>query len=100
MFSYKPMLALEASKPFSSGDWIFEIKWDGFRAIAYVNSAFSLKSRNGKELKATFPDNRITSNIVSGVACRYNTDVASSGDPATRWACDLKIPSSALVHSH
>jgi bifunctional non-homologous end joining protein LigD len=32
---YKPMLA-KVSKPFSSDDWIFEVKWDGFRAIAYV----------------------------------------------------------------
>jgi ATP-dependent DNA ligase len=31
---YKPMLAKSVSKPFSGMDWIFEIKWDGFRAIA------------------------------------------------------------------
>jgi DNA ligase D-like protein (predicted ligase) len=53
---YKPMLALEVSKPFSDDNWIFEIKWDGFRGIAYVNETFSLRSRNGKELKATFPE--------------------------------------------
>jgi ATP-dependent DNA ligase len=50
------MLALEVSKPFSDDNWIFEIKWDGFRGIAYVNETFSLRSRNGKELKATFPE--------------------------------------------
>jgi bifunctional non-homologous end joining protein LigD len=33
---YKPMLAKPISKPFSGKDWIFETKWDGFRAIAYV----------------------------------------------------------------
>ena len=56
---YKPMLALPAPKPFSNKDWIFEIKWDGFRAIAYVDEEFSLKSRNGKELKNNFPDKKI-----------------------------------------
>jgi len=56
MSRYKPMLARLASHPFSSKDWIFEIKWDGFRAIAYVNEKLSLRSRNEKELKYNFPE--------------------------------------------
>jgi bifunctional non-homologous end joining protein LigD len=66
--SYKPMLARLAPEPFSSKAWIFEIKWDGFRAIAYVNEALSLKSRNGKELKYNFPEleelRQLTQNVV------------------------------------
>jgi bifunctional non-homologous end joining protein LigD len=54
--SYKPMLAKLASKPFSDKDWVFEVKWDGFRAIAYVNEELSLRSRNQKELKYNFPE--------------------------------------------
>jgi DNA ligase D-like protein (predicted ligase)/DNA ligase D-like protein (predicted 3'-phosphoesterase) len=54
--NYKPMLAKLASQPFSDKDWVFEIKWDGFRAIAYVDKDLSLKSRNGKELKDNFPE--------------------------------------------
>jgi len=53
---YLPMLAKDATKPFSGKDWIFEIKWDGFRAIAYVGSDLSLRSRNGKELRHNFPE--------------------------------------------
>jgi len=53
---YRPMLARDAEKPFSGKDWIFEVKWDGFRAIAYVDEDLSLKSRNGKELKHNFPE--------------------------------------------
>ena len=53
---YKPMLARDAEKPFSGKDWIFEVKWDGFRAIAYVDKDLSLKSRNGKELRQNFPE--------------------------------------------
>jgi bifunctional non-homologous end joining protein LigD len=53
---FKPMLALPAEKAFTDDDWIFEIKWDGFRAIAYVEEQFSLRSRNGKELKQNFPE--------------------------------------------
>jgi bifunctional non-homologous end joining protein LigD len=66
--SYKPMLARLAPQPFSSEAWIFEIKWDGFRAIAYVNEQLSLKSRNGKELKYNFPEleelRQLTHNVV------------------------------------
>jgi bifunctional non-homologous end joining protein LigD len=54
--SYKPMLAKRAPKPFSGKDWLFEIKWDGFRTIAYVNEELSLRSRNQKELKYNFPE--------------------------------------------
>ena len=53
---YKPMLAKSVSKPFSGKDWIFEIKWDGFRAIAYVDDFFTIQSRNAKELKHFFPE--------------------------------------------
>jgi bifunctional non-homologous end joining protein LigD len=54
--SYRPMLAKLAPQPFSGKDWIFEIKWDGFRAIAYVNEDLSVRSRNEKELKHSFPE--------------------------------------------
>ena len=65
---YKPMLAKVASDAFTDKDWIFEIKWDGFRAIAYVEKPFSLRSRNEKELKGNFPEleelTRLSSNLV------------------------------------
>jgi len=56
MKQYKPMLARSAEAPFSSGDWIFEVKWDGFRAISYVKEELSIRSRNQKEMIANFPE--------------------------------------------
>ena len=56
MNQYRPMLAEPAEAPFSSEGWIFEVKWDGIRSISYINSEFSIRSRNGKELKANFPE--------------------------------------------
>jgi len=50
------MLAQAAQAPFNSKDWIFEIKWDGIRAISYVYDEFRITSRNGKELKYNFPE--------------------------------------------
>jgi bifunctional non-homologous end joining protein LigD len=66
--TYKPMLARLAPQPFSSDAWIFEIKWDGFRAIAYVDETLSLRSRNNKELIHVFPEmeelKQLASNVV------------------------------------
>jgi len=43
----KPMLATLAKDPFGDPDWIFEMKWDGYRAIAEIgNGDVSLYSRN------------------------------------------------------
>lgn len=56
MKQYKPMLARPAEAPFSSDEWIFEVKWDGIRAISYVNEALSIRSRNQKELIDNFPE--------------------------------------------
>jgi len=53
---YKPMLAKLAEKPFNSEDWIFEVKWDGIRAVSYVNDGLSIRSRNDKELRSSFPE--------------------------------------------
>ncbi len=52
----KPMLAETARKPFSSPDWIFEVKWDGIRAISYVDTKLSIRSRRGNELLGAFPE--------------------------------------------
>ncbi|TRO46858.1 hypothetical protein E2P60_04445 [Candidatus Bathyarchaeota archaeon] len=66
--TYRPMLSRLAHKPFSSSAWLFEIKWDGFRAIAYINETVSVRSRNGKELRQVFPEleelKQLTSNVV------------------------------------
>jgi bifunctional non-homologous end joining protein LigD len=44
----KPMLATLTDKPFNDKDWIFEIKWDGYRAVAdWEDKKLQLYSRNG-----------------------------------------------------
>lgn len=50
------MLAKETDKPFSDKDWIFEMKYDGYRAIAEVNkNKLNLYSRNGNTFNASYP---------------------------------------------
>src|SRR5215203_7150036 len=42
----KPMLATLIDEPFSDQNWLFEIKWDGYRALAYMDdNIFELLSR-------------------------------------------------------
>jgi bifunctional non-homologous end joining protein LigD len=44
-----PMLATLVNEPFDNDNWIFEIKWDGYRALAYCNGKdVELISRNLK----------------------------------------------------
>ncbi len=51
------MLAKESDKPFSKEDWIYEIKWDGYRAIAEINNKdVKLYSRNGNSFLSTYPE--------------------------------------------
>jgi bifunctional non-homologous end joining protein LigD len=52
----RPMLATPAAKPFDDPDWIFEVKWDGYRALAEVDHGdVALHSRNLLGLEARFP---------------------------------------------
>jgi bifunctional non-homologous end joining protein LigD len=46
-YDLKPMLASITEESFNSKDWQFEIKWDGYRALAYLaNNSLQLRSRN------------------------------------------------------
>jgi bifunctional non-homologous end joining protein LigD len=51
----KPMLATVAEEPFDHPDWMFEVKWDGYRAIAEVrDNSVLLYSRNGISFNKKF----------------------------------------------
>jgi bifunctional non-homologous end joining protein LigD len=53
----EPMMASLIKDPFDSPDWIFEIKMDGYRAIAVIDSAGKARiwSRNRLPLEPKFP---------------------------------------------
>ncbi len=52
----RPMLATLTDKPFDDPDWIFETKWDGFRAVALVEPGEAkLYSRNGLDISRKYP---------------------------------------------
>src|ERR1700737_3922679 len=50
-------LAKLADKPFSDPNWLFEIKWDGIRTVAFVdNGGVRLSSRSKRDVSAEFPE--------------------------------------------
>ncbi|MCL5071580.1 MAG: non-homologous end-joining DNA ligase [Actinobacteria bacterium] len=54
---FKPMLATLIEKPFDSNEWVFEIKWDGYRAIAEIQkNSVLLYSRNDLNFNSQFPE--------------------------------------------
>ncbi|MCL6580189.1 MAG: non-homologous end-joining DNA ligase [Firmicutes bacterium] len=60
----EPMLAETAPGPFDDDGWLFEVKWDGYRAIAFLESAGTgvagdgrtrLQSRQRRDLTPVYP---------------------------------------------
>ena len=53
----QPMLATLVDEPFDDAEWLFEIKWDGYRAIAFIDDGrVRFVSRNGNDLTAGYAE--------------------------------------------
>ncbi|MBA2331124.1 MAG: DNA ligase D [Flavisolibacter sp.] len=51
----KPMLAVLTNESFDDKDWIFEIKWDGYRSLAFVEDGEAdLMSRNNNSFSGRY----------------------------------------------
>jgi bifunctional non-homologous end joining protein LigD len=50
-----PMLATLVDKPFDNEGWLYEVKWDGYRAISYLHKGtVDIRSRNNKVFNKKF----------------------------------------------
>jgi bifunctional non-homologous end joining protein LigD len=53
----QPMLATAVEEPFDDPAWLFEVKWDGYRAVIFIeNKRARLVSRNHNDLTAQFSE--------------------------------------------
>ncbi|GAC1590472.1 MAG: hypothetical protein NVS3B28_17460 [Candidatus Velthaea sp.] len=82
-----PMLCTLVDAPFDDPEWLFEFKWDGYRAIAVVNAdgSIELSSRNGNDLLKQFPELAAMSGafkslpiVVDGEICILDAEGRSS----------------------
>src|SRR5215211_6042559 len=62
-----PMLARTGDLPPDDGRWAFEIKWDGVRAIAFVQGGrLVLHARSGNDISARYPELRPLAEALAG----------------------------------
>jgi len=54
--SVRLMLAETRDRPFTAAGWVFELKLDGYRALSAKDGTPRLRSRNGNDLSACFPE--------------------------------------------
>ncbi len=53
----RPMLLKEIDKPFNDNKYLYEIKFDGIRALIHVsNKSIKIISRNGKDMSKMYPE--------------------------------------------
>lgn len=82
----KPMLATLVDEPFEDPRWIYEIKWDGYRALTFLDDGkLRFVSRNGNDLTGAYPELhdiagniRAANTIVDGEICALDAEGRSS----------------------
>ena len=73
-----PMLATPSDKPFDDPNWLFEIKWDGYRAVAFLeHGKVRLVSRNQNDLTARFPELHDLPRLVEGKTAILDGEVVA-----------------------
>jgi bifunctional non-homologous end joining protein LigD len=73
-----PMLAESIEEPFDNDDWLFEIKWDGYRAVAFVqDDKVRLVSRNQNELTGRYPELKDMPEFIKGKTAILDGEVVA-----------------------
>jgi bifunctional non-homologous end joining protein LigD/DNA ligase-1 len=80
---FKPMLAVAAPEPFDSDHYLFEIKWDGIRCLAFVeNRQIRLQSRQLIDITAQFPELASASQLPDGTVLDGELVAMEGGRPS------------------
>jgi bifunctional non-homologous end joining protein LigD len=73
-----PMLALSIEKPFADPDWLFEIKWDGYRAVSFIqDGSVQLMSRTHNDLSGRYPELQVLPKFVKAKHAILDGEVAA-----------------------
>ena len=75
------MLATSIEKPFNSPDWLFEIKWDGYRAVSFIeNGKARLVSRNHNDLTGQYSELHVLPQFVKAENAILDGEVVALDD--------------------
>src|SRR5438067_6550682 len=72
-----PMKASIAEQPPRGEDWLFEIKWDGVRAIAFIeNEELRLQSRTGNRCERQYPELAVLPHHIAAATAVLDGEIA------------------------
>jgi bifunctional non-homologous end joining protein LigD len=76
-----PMLATLVEYPFDNPQWLFEIKWDGYRSVAFVDGGKArLVSRNQNDMTSQYPELRDLPNYVRARTAVLDGEIVALDD--------------------
>jgi bifunctional non-homologous end joining protein LigD len=79
--SMKPMLAVAGKLPSDDENWAFEIKWDGVRAILFVEGGrVRAQSRNDLDVTVSFPELADIGKFLGMTTCILDGEIVALGD--------------------
>ncbi|MDX2154574.1 MAG: DNA ligase D [Bryobacteraceae bacterium] len=74
---FPPMTAEVAADPPPGNEWLFEVKWDGVRALAFIeNGALTLYSRRGGAIERQYPELSVLPHYVRARTAILDGEVA------------------------
>jgi bifunctional non-homologous end joining protein LigD len=75
--SIVPMQAFSAGEPPEGPDWLYEVKWDGVRAICFLqDQKIRLVSRNGNPADAQYPELSVVPHYVAAREAILDGEIA------------------------
>ena len=75
--SLEPMLATLVDKPPRGEDWLYEVKWDGIRAIVYLDrEEVRITSRSGMRCERQYPELAVLPHQVAGETAILDGEIA------------------------
>jgi bifunctional non-homologous end joining protein LigD len=79
--SIKPMLAVAGDLPKDERNWAFEIKWDGIRAVLFVEGGrVRAQSRNDLDVTASFPELADIGDFLGMTTCVLDGEIVALGE--------------------
>src|SRR6478735_1011616 len=76
-----PMLAVSSDLPAEDGNWAYEFKWDGVRAICYWDGRnLRLRSRNNLDMTVQYPELQVLGPALGDRPCILDGEVVALDD--------------------